>query len=268
MTGNQRHVAIAVFGFSVFSLMLTACSSPTVSLTVPENAKAGDVLLEPCKVGEREADCGSLIVPENPDKSDSRLIALPITHIHATGDNSTEPIFFLDGGPGEALNMHFDPPAALLSGHDVVLIGYRGVDGSSQLICPEVDQAMHGVGGNLLSEASRANLSAARATCAQHLQNAGVDLSGYTLPNVVADLEAARASLNYARINLLARGYGTRIAELYADRYPDRVFRSALIGPAAPGHSMIFSRTWWTPKSKPMPDCARRTPGAVRALPI
>ena len=69
---------------------------------------------------------------------------------------------------------------------------------------------------------------------------AGVDLTGYTLPNVVADLEAARAGLNYPRINLLARGYGTRIAELYADRYPDHVLRSALIGPAAPGHSMIF----------------------------
>jgi pimeloyl-ACP methyl ester carboxylesterase len=136
--------------------------------------------------------------------------------------------------------MKFDPPNALLTGHDVILVGYRGVDGSSQLDCPEVSQAMRGVGGNLLSEASRANLSAARAACAQRLQNAGVDLNGYTLPNVVSDLEAVRAGLNYPRINLLARGYGTRVAELYADLHPDRVFRSALIGPATPGHSMIF----------------------------
>jgi pimeloyl-ACP methyl ester carboxylesterase len=240
MTGKPRLLAIAVFSISVLSLMLTACANPTVLLTVPENAKPGDVLLRPCKVGEREADCGSLIVPENPAKSDSRLIALPITRIHATGSNPAEPIFFLDGGPGEALNLHFDPPAALLAKHDVVLLGYRGVDGSSLLDCPEVSQAMRGVGGNLLSEASHANLSAARATCAQRLQNMGVDLSGYTLPNVVADLEAARVGLNYPRINLLTRGYGTRVAELYADRYPDRVLRSALIGPAVPGHSMIF----------------------------
>ena len=142
MTGNPRHAAIAAFGISVFSLILTACASPTVPLAVPENAKSGDVLLEPCKDGEREADCGSLIVPENPDKADSRLIALPITRIHATGGNPTEPIFFLDGGPGEALNMRFDPPAALLAKHDVVLVGYRGVDGSSPLDCPEVSQAM------------------------------------------------------------------------------------------------------------------------------
>ncbi len=240
MTGNPRHVAIAVFGISVFSLILTACTAPTVSLAVPENARPGDVLLEPCKVGEREADCGSLIVKENPDRANSRLIALPITRLHATGSSPAEPVFFLDGGPGEALNMKFDPPAALLTGHDVVLVGYRGVDGSSQLDCPEVGQAMHGVGGDLLSEESRANLSAARASCAQRLQSAGIDLAGYTLPNVVSDLESVRAGLNYPRVNLLARGYGTRLAELYADRYPNHVLRSALIGPAAPGHSMIF----------------------------
>jgi pimeloyl-ACP methyl ester carboxylesterase len=240
MIGKPRRFVIAVGVVSVLSLMVTACASPTVSLTVPQNAGPGNVILKPCKVGERAAECGSLLVLENPDETDSRLIALPITRIRATGSNPAEPVFFLDGGPGEALNMRFEPSAALLAGHDVVLIGYRGVDGSSQLDCPEVTQAMYGVSGNLLSGASRANLSAARANCAQRLQNAGVDLSGYTLPNVVADLEAARAGLNYPRINLLARGYGTRIAELYADRYPDRVFRSALIGPATPGHSMIF----------------------------
>jgi pimeloyl-ACP methyl ester carboxylesterase len=240
MISHPQHSAIAVFGVSVLSLMLTACASSTIPLAVPKNARPGDVLLESCKVDERDADCGSLIVAENPAKADSRLIALPITRIHATSGDSAEPIFFLDGGPGEALNMRFEPPAALLAGHDVVLVGYRGVDGSSQLDCPEVSQAMRGVGGNLLSEASHANLSGARAHCAQRLQAAGVDLNGYTLPNVAADLEAARAGLNYPRIHLLARGYGTRVAELYADRYPDRVFRSALIGPAAPGHSMIF----------------------------
>ncbi len=224
----------------MFGLTLTACGSPRVSLTVLENARPGDVLLEPCKKGEHEADCGSLIVPENPEKADSRLIALPVTRIHASGSDPAEPIFFFDGGPGEALNMQFEPSATLLARHDVVLVGYRGVDGSSQLDCPEVGQAMRGVGGNLLSEASHANLSAARARCAQRLQDAGVDLEGYTLPNVAADIEAARAGLHYERVNLLARGYGTRIAELYAYLYPDRVFRLALIGPATPGHSMIF----------------------------
>jgi pimeloyl-ACP methyl ester carboxylesterase len=53
-------------------------------------------------------------------------------------------------------------------------------------------------------------------------------------------MEAARAGLGYERINLLARGYGTRIAQIYAYLHPDQVFRSALIGPGTPGHNMVF----------------------------
>jgi len=244
MANKQRPLAIVVSIATGPGLTVAACGGPQASLTVPESAKPGDLLLEPCtfkpKAGEYQADCGTLVVQENRDKVDSRLIALPVIRVHASGSNPTEPIFFLDGGPGENLNLQFKPPTALLVEHDVVMIGYRGVDGSSILDCPEVNQAMQGVGGNLLSEASRANLSDARARCAQRLQDAGVDLQGYTIVDVAADLEAARAGLDYERVNLLARGYGTRIAQTYAYLHPDRVFRSALIGPGTPGHNMVF----------------------------
>jgi len=217
---NKRHLlAIVVSIVTVLGLTVAACGGPKASLTVPESAKPGDLLLEPCtfktKAGEYQADCGTLVVQENRDKVDSRLIALPVIRVHASGNNPTEPIFFLDGGPGENLNMQFKPPAALLVNHDVVMVGYRGVDGSSALDCPEVSEAMKGVGGNLLSEESRANLSDARARCAQRLQDAGVDLEGYTVVDVVADLEAARAGLDYERVNLLARGFGTRIVRCW-----------------------------------------------------
>lgn len=241
---DKLRLLAAVLIAIVLSFLLTACASPRVSLSVPDNAKPGDLALEPCTVNihdvEYPADCGSLIVQENADKVDSRLIALPLTRIHATGSNAAEPIFFFDGGPGESLNLQFKPPVALLAQHDVLMLGYRGVDGSSMLDCPEISEAMRGAGGNLLSEASRANLSAARARCAQRLRDAGVDLESYTLPHVATDVESARAALNYERIDLLARGYGTRITQLYAFLYPERVFRSGMIGPGTPGHHMVF----------------------------
>lgn len=245
MANKQRPLTIVVSIATVLSLTLAACGGgPQAPLTVPESAKPGDLLLEPCTfkiaADEYQADCGSLIVQENRSKADSRLIALPVIRVHARGSHPAEPIFFLDGGPGENLNLQFKPPASLLAKHDVVMLAYRGVDGSSVLDCPEVSQAMQGVGGNLLSEESRANLGDARARCAQRLQDAGVDLEGYTLPDVAADLEAARAGLDYERVNLLARGFGTRIAQIYAYLHPDRVFRSALIGPGTPGHNMVF----------------------------
>ena len=183
MKNMQRPFAIV----SAFGLLLTACAGPAPKpVAVPAGASAGEAQLEPCAVTvearQYRAECGILVVPENRSRADSRLIALPITRIHASGSSPSEAIVFLDGGPGEELNLRFKPPPALLAHHDVVLIGYRGTDGSSRLECPEIQQAMLGVGGDLLSAASRANLSAARGRCAQRLQASGVDLGGYTLP--------------------------------------------------------------------------------------
>lgn len=219
--------------------LLTACGSRDTKLTVPTGAKPGDLTLEPCEFeaqeGAYEADCGALIVPENRGKSNSRLIALPITRVHATGSQLAEPVFWLEGGPGQS-NMRFQPPPWLLAKHDVVMVGYRGADGSSVLDCPEVNQAVKGKGSDLLSAESRANVGEAVAQCAQRLQSEGVDLEGYTIPEVVEDMEAARVGLGYERVNLLSVSYGTRVAQIYAYLHPDSLYRSAMISVNPPGH--------------------------------
>jgi hypothetical protein len=92
--------------------LITACSAPEAStLTVPEGAQAGDLVdLEPCtyeaKKVEYAADCGTLIVPENRNDPNSRLIALPVIRIRATDSNPAEPIFRLGGGPGQERDHH------------------------------------------------------------------------------------------------------------------------------------------------------------------
>ena len=115
MVKRQRLLASVVFIAIVSGLTVAACGgSPKELLTVPEGAQPGDLLLAPCsfkiKSNEYRADCGTLVVQENRDKVDSRLIALPVTRVHASSGQPTEPIFFLDGGPGEDLNLHFKPP--------------------------------------------------------------------------------------------------------------------------------------------------------------
>ena len=84
-----------------------------------------------------DAECGTLVVPENWDKASSRLIALPVVRIPASRPNPAEPVFWLVGGPGGS-----DPPAWLLEKHDVVLVGYRGVEGTVVLSCPEVGRLL------------------------------------------------------------------------------------------------------------------------------
>ncbi|MDJ0755584.1 MAG: alpha/beta fold hydrolase [Ardenticatenaceae bacterium] len=180
------------------------------------------------------AYCTTITVPENRNNPASREITLPVKRIPATSDNPAEPIFHLTGGPGMS-NMGFRPTAEMLENHDVILVGYRGIDGSVYLDCPEVAEASKGVDNDLLGEASLANMQAAIGNCSQRLRDEGVDLDGYSVLEVADDLEAAREALGYDRIHLLSQSYGTRIAQLYALRYPKRVTRSAMIGVNPPG---------------------------------
>jgi len=98
---------IIISSIALLSLMVAACGGANeVPVTVPAGAQAGDLVgLEPCtyeanKV-EYDAGCGTLVVPENRANPNSRLIALPVIRVRATGTNPVEPIFRLGGGPGQ-----------------------------------------------------------------------------------------------------------------------------------------------------------------------
>jgi len=207
----------------------------------PDGAVAGDFDLVPCVHLAREveyaAECGALIVPENRYDESSRLIALPVKRILASSDAPDEPIFHLTGGPGMS-NMDYSRVEWFHENHDIVLVGYRGVDGTVYLSCPEVTEAMAS-GLPLMSREGMAVQSEAYAVCSERLTGEGIDLDGYTILEVVDDVEAARQALNYERINLESGSYGTRLAQIYSWRYPDKVHRNAMVAVNPPG------RFWW-----------------------
>ncbi|MCC6187729.1 MAG: alpha/beta fold hydrolase [Anaerolineales bacterium] len=231
---------------AILGQLLAACAPARGGDVVPPGARPGDLSLKACayKIQGTEfaADCGTLVVPENRADPGSRLIAVPVTRVRAQADQPAEPIFFLEGGPGQS-NLGFEPPLGLLAGHDFVMVGYRGVDGTVRLDCPEYGQALKGIGGDLLSEASLARMGASAGECARRWQAAGVDLAGYTMPEVIADMELARAALGHPRIHLLSQSYGTRLAQLYAYLHPDRIVRSAMLAVNPPG------RFVWEPET-------------------
>src|ERR1700722_17087948 len=112
-----------------------AVSSTAVS--VPAGAHAGQLTLKNCtyttEKGASAADCGTLVVPEDRHDPNSRLIALPVIVIRAHSAHPGVPIFRLGGGPG-VTNMKFPDASRFTANHDVVLVGYRGVDGSSRSV--------------------------------------------------------------------------------------------------------------------------------------
>lgn len=237
--GFTRTRVVALGAIALVALGLGYVSLPDApALAVPDSAKAGDLALEPCtydtEAGSLRADCGTLVVPENRSSSGSALIALPVIRIKTTGRHPAEPIFRLGGGPG-ATNMSFPAASRLTGRHDVVLVGYRGVDGSSILDCPEVESALRR-SADFAGQESFRRYTGAFAQCARRLTEDGVDLGGYSLPQRVDDLEAARTALGYPKINLVSESAGTRTAMIYSWRHPGSLHRSAMIAVNPPGH--------------------------------
>jgi len=234
---SARIVALAVIGIMALGLLWLGLKGEQ-AVVVPTDARAGSLTLKPCtyttEAGAARADCGTLTVPENRRNPGSSLIALPVIRIRATGTKPEEPIFKLQGGPGQT-NMEFPQASRLTDRHDVVLVGYRGADGSTILNCPEVDAALR-TSADLAGASSFGRATKAFTACARRLTKDGVDLAGYSLSQRVDDFEAARVALGYQRINLISSSAGTRTAMIYSWRYPKSIHRSAMIGVNPPGH--------------------------------
>jgi pimeloyl-ACP methyl ester carboxylesterase len=205
----------------------------------PSDAKADSYISEarPFEIGTEtyQADFGTITVPENRSKSTSRLINIPFLRIHSRSKNPREPIFCFAGGPGGS-NMYWDWKSMwyFLSEHDLVAVGYRGVDGSTVLDCPEVTEAFKG-DDDLLGEESMKTIGRAWSACAAHLTAQGIDLNGYSMLECIEDNESVRRALGYGRINLLSGSYGTRVAYLFGLKHPESLYRSAMIAVNPPG---------------------------------
>jgi pimeloyl-ACP methyl ester carboxylesterase len=259
---TARVVALALIGAAVLGLAYLHFATGEDPVSVPSGAHAGQLKLHPCHYategGSYAADCGTLVVRENRHKASSRLIALPVKRIRARLATPGAPIFRLQGGPGIS-NMEFAAASRLADKHDVVLVGFRGIDGSTRLDCREVVSA-RAHARDLLSEKSYREVAAAFKSCAHRLQSSGIDLAGYTLPERLDDLDAARQALGYPRIDLVSESAGTRAAMVYAWRYPNRIHRSVMIGVNPPGRYLWDAKTTGEQIDRYAALCAKDAP--------
>lgn len=217
-----------------------ACGGKNTYPVPPADARTESIVTErkPYKMGSETyyADFGTITVPENRSKANSRLIHIPILRIHSHSQKPSEPVFCLSGGPGQS-NMYWNWETMwyLLPEHDLVAVGYRGADGSTILDCPEASKALR-AGDDPLSDESMKSIGRAWSASAKSLTAQGIDLDGYTIPEVIEDNESVRKALGYERINLVSGSYGTRIAYFYGLKHPESIFRSAMISINPPGH--------------------------------
>ncbi|MEM1179169.1 MAG: alpha/beta fold hydrolase [Acidobacteriota bacterium] len=175
--------------------------------------------LETCHVdGVREpVRCGHVTVVEKEggDRSlDLRLVVLPATQPEPMPD----PLVVLAGGPGQAgtdlAGAFRGAFADLRRSRDVVLIDQRGTGGSNPLHCDLGSAVDLLQGGGTPVETLR--------RCRDELEGRA-DLSAYSTYHAADDLEQVRRAFGWPKINLWGGSYGSRLALVYQDRYPDAV---------------------------------------------
>jgi pimeloyl-ACP methyl ester carboxylesterase len=207
--------------------------------------QVGELSFEKCElpvVGTRptnplNAECTTLEVPENWDDANSRKIQLAIALVPSRSPKpKPDPVFILAGGPGQSARESWRMMAgifrAVLADRHVVLLDQRGTGASNRFNCPtpeNIDPLMTTIDPQQAAAMARDCIAAVKDT---H------DVRFYSTEDAARDLDHVRQSLGAEQINLAGVSYGTRMGQIYAKRYPERV-RSLLLDSVIPNELIL-----------------------------
>ena len=185
---------------------------------------SGHGALQPCDIPglAGKARCGAHEVWENRDTKKGRRISLKIVVLPATGSPAApDPLVYLAGGPSEAATEAAaglaEDLAAIREHRDILLVDQRGTGGSHPLNCQ-----MYVPPENLQSYLGEFFPVESVRRCRAALEK-DTDLTLYTTPIAMDDLDEVREALGYPKLNLLGGSYGTRAAQVYLERHPSHV---------------------------------------------
>lgn len=159
---------------------------------------------------------------------DARTIAAELIVLPSSASaTSRQAVFILEGGPGlraiDAVAEFARDWRELRQTHDLVVMNTRGLDGNG-LWCRPKDASE-----KRIAYTAEIFPRAMLARCRTELERV-TDLTRYTSTIMARDIDALRATLGYDRIGLIAYSYGTRLAQEYIRRFPDRTSAAVLLG--------------------------------------
>lgn len=231
-----------VVKFSILLLLLLLAG-----IDCPAQSKAGDLRITPRVFesisGEKvDAELGELTVPENREKSDSRLIQIAFVRFKSTSKNPAAPIVYLAGGPGgsgvgAARGNRFPLFMAMREVADVIALDQRGVGLSKpNLTCKETLSLAPDKPQS--RESALENSRSVSRACAETFRQQGVDLTGYTTNQSADDLDDLRKAIGAEKISLWAISYGTHLALATIKRHEAGIDRMILAGVEGPAHTI------------------------------
>jgi pimeloyl-ACP methyl ester carboxylesterase len=176
---------------------------------------------------------GTLYVPQDRTKPDSITIELPVVVVKSVNPSPDYPIFRFAGGPGISnMNLGDNINESDLASHDLVEVGYRGVDGQPKLKHPLFDEILKTP--DFISRSALEKIGGELTQAAKSLAAEGIDVGQYNILNVVDDMEAARVTLGYEKINITGGSFGGAVVMVYCLRYPQSIHRAIMVEAAFP----------------------------------
>jgi len=186
-------------------------------------AKTPSLVLSPCNIGgsSEKVKCGTHEVYENRNSKKGRKISLKVVVFPATGtERAPDPFVYIPGGPGSSATE--DAPyvapqfAKIRERRDLLFVDQRGTGGSHPLNCDFFNDAdIQSYFGYFFP------LEDVR-KCREQLEQKA-DLTLYTTPIAMDDLDEVRAALGYECLNLFGSSYGTRALLVYLKRHQKHV---------------------------------------------
>ncbi|HUN79159.1 MAG TPA: alpha/beta hydrolase [Solirubrobacteraceae bacterium] len=162
--------------------------------------------------------CATIPVPLDRGGAVPGTIPLAVERLQAGTAQSASAVLALAGGPGQAA----DPLAGdlaksiapALTDRDLVVFDQRGTGRSDPLRCKALNYS------KALAQATADTVGKLFERCALQV---GAARGAFTTQESVQDIEAVREALGYEKLVLYGTSYGTKVAEEYAERYPQHV---------------------------------------------
>jgi pimeloyl-ACP methyl ester carboxylesterase len=170
--------------------------------------------------------CATLEVPEDYTNPDGERLELFFARVPAlTANPLPDPLVLINGGPGgSAVDLYLQTRAAfepIRRQRDILLLDQRGTGRSLAGLDCELPEDF---------ELVTATPEEIRTTVEDCIGEFDYDPRFFTTSLAVTDLDSLRATLGIEKWNIYGVSYGTRVAQHYLRRYPERVRTMILDG--------------------------------------
>lgn len=231
MTSTMQRLAHVFVSLSLLLLAPSAARAGTPSDQIV--IKHGSVTLS---TGETVAyEIGTLFVPENRDKPESRRIGVGFARIKAPHPTGAPPIFWLPGGPGLSVLGAFTDEGETARNRlrswltfgaagDLVVVEQRGYTIRGEMLLETAEATPLDRPASVEADARAMRVLARNAVA----HNPDKDLSGYTIEAFADDVDDLRRALGYEKISLFGGSFGSQWSLAVMRFHPGIVARAVL----------------------------------------